>query len=131
MQIIVLLIDDDPTLTQLYRQALTLEGFIVHVAANGPQGIEATRSLTPDVIVLDLMMPEMSGWEVCRQLRTFYEGPILMLSAAVDSAGVMQALNDGADDYLVKPIPHNMLASRLKRLVRQARIGHQGQPSLD
>lgn len=121
-----LLVDDDPLLIQMYETALKLDGFEVFVAHTGTEGIEIAKSANPDVIVLDLMMPEMNGWDACREIRRFYTGPILMVSAVVDSTGVMRALESGADDYLVKPIPHNVLASRLKRLVRQARLNSSG-----
>ena len=116
------MIDDDTRLTAIYSELLTLEGFEVSVANLGVKGIELARQFQPDVIMLDLMMPGMTGWEVCRKIRTFSDVPILMISAVVDSDGVMQALEEGANDYLVKPVPGGVLVSRLKRLARQARI---------
>jgi DNA-binding response OmpR family regulator len=118
----VLVIDDDPTITQIYHDILTTEGFEVFLANSGPTGLEAAQKLKPDVIVLDLMMPGMNGWEVCRQIRTFSQAPILMITAVVDPDGVMRALEAGADDYLIKPVPLGVIATRIRRLARQSAI---------
>ncbi|MDH3675199.1 MAG: response regulator [Anaerolineae bacterium] len=122
MSIRVLVVDDDPILTTALADSLPTEGFEVAVANSGSDGVEAVRRLEPDVIVLDLMMPGLSGWQVCEEVRTFSQVPILILSSLVDSEGVMLALEKGANDYLVKPVPHGSLAARLRRLARQARI---------
>lgn len=116
----VLVIDDDPTITTLYQNILPPQGFDVLVANSGPEGVQAARKLQPDVIVLDLIMPGMTGWEVCREIRTFSQTPILVLSAVVDAGEETRALDAGADDYLVKPIPRGILAARLRRLAQQA-----------
>lgn len=116
----VLIIDDDVLVTNMIKETLDPDSFEVFVANSGSEGIETTRQLKPDVIVLDLMMPGMSGWEVCRTIRTFSQVPILVLSAVIDSERVTRALDDGADDYLVKPVPTGMLASRIKRLMKNA-----------
>ena len=122
MSIKVLVIDDDPTLTSVLTDALPSRGFVVSAANSGTEGVEQARLIKPDVIVLDLMMPGISGWQVCELIRAFSQVPILILSSLVDSDGVMLALENGADDYMVKPVPHEALAARLKRLSRQARI---------
>ncbi|MBN1995880.1 MAG: response regulator [Anaerolineae bacterium] len=118
----VLIIDDDAVLTSILKDTLTRETFEVFVANSGSEGIRAIEQLMPDVVVLDLMMPGLSGWEVCRRIRAFSQVPILVLSAVVDPAMVMQALDEGADDYILKPVTTNVLASRLRRLTKQARI---------
>ena len=86
------------------------------------EGIKIIHQIQPDVVVLDLMMPGMTGWEVCQAIRMFSQVPILILSAVVDHELVMQALDNGADDYIVKPVATNVLVSRLRRLTQQARI---------
>ena len=116
----VLIIDDDRNLTEMFKLAIPQQDFEVFTANSGPEGIETMRQMQPDVIVLDLMMPDMDGWQVCREIRSFSQVPILVISAIVDSQQVMRALDEGADDYLVKPIVPEVLISRLKRLVRQA-----------
>ena len=118
----VLVIDDDILLTKTLKDALNPNTFEVFVTNSGSEGIELAHQLEPEVIVLDLMMPGMNGWEVCRAIRTFSQVPILILSAVVDPEMVMQALDEGADDYMIKPVAFSVLASRLKRLTQQARI---------
>ncbi len=118
----VVIIDDDILLTDMLKEVLPADTFEVSVANSGREGIEAVRQVEPDVIMLDLMMPGISGWEVCRAIRIFSQTPILVVSAVVDSQGVMQALQAGADDYLLKPLPQGMLLiSRLKKLAQRAR----------
>jgi two-component system KDP operon response regulator KdpE len=122
MSIKVLVIDNDAAVTATYKDGLPAQEFEVFVANSSLEGINMAHQIQPDVVVLDLMMPQMSGWEVCRTIRTFSQVPVLIISAVVTSEGVMQALEEGANDYIVKPVPLGVLASRLKRLVRQARI---------
>jgi DNA-binding response OmpR family regulator len=120
MSLKVLVIDDDPMVTEIYNGILTAQGFEVFLANSGPKGLEAMQKLNPDVIVLDLMMPGMNGWEVCQQIRTFSQAPILMITAVVDPDGVMRALEAGADDYLIKPTPGEVIAARIRRLARRS-----------
>ena len=81
----LLIIDDNPGITDMLELILPPEGFDVTTTNNGPDGIEATKRLEPDVILLDLMMPGVDGWQVCREIRSFSQLPILILSAVVDS----------------------------------------------
>jgi DNA-binding response OmpR family regulator len=118
----VLVIDDDPLVTNFLRDSLSRISFEVFVAHTGPEGIKIIHQVQPDVVVLDLMMPGMSGWEACQAIRVFSQVPILVLSAVIDHELVMRALDYGADDYIVKPVATNVLASRLTRLTQQARI---------
>jgi DNA-binding response OmpR family regulator len=118
----VLVIDDDVLLTDLLRDSLSRSSFEVFVVNSGAEGVKVIHQLQPDVVVLDLMMPGMTGWEVCKAIRTFSQTPILILSAVVDHELVMQALDNGADDYIVKPVATNVLASRLRRLTQQVRV---------
>jgi len=118
----VLVIDDDPFLTKFLKDSLSQSSFEVFVSNSGTEGIKIIHQILPDVVVLDLMMPGMSGWEVCKAIRIFSQVPILILSAVVDHELVMQALDNGADDYIVKPVATNVLVSRLRRLTQQARI---------
>ncbi len=120
----VLVIDDDFALTELYSFSLSRRGFEVLIAHGGEEGIALTKEHTPDVLLVDLMMPGTSGWDVIREVRTFSDVPILVLSAVVDSTQMMKALDLGATDYLVKPTPDATLVARLNRLTRQARITH-------
>ncbi len=122
MSIKVLIIDDDTDITTLYKDILPIQGFEVFTANSGLEGIELTRQIQPQVILLDLMMPEMSGWEVCCIIRTFSQVPILINSAVIESERVMQALEAGANDYIVKPVALGVLVSYLRQLVKQAQI---------
>ena len=96
------------------------EGFEVTSVNSGSAGIAATQQLNPDVIVLDLMMPGVDGWQVCRKIRSFSQVPILILSAVIDSEQVNRALNEGANDYLVKPARLDELVAHMKKLVENS-----------
>ena len=116
----VLTIDDDPAMTELLTLVLKTHGLDAYMANSGEEGLQMIHKLSPDVVILDLMMPGMDGWQVCTQVRSFSTVPILILSA-LDSPGlVARALDGGADDYLVKPVPSGVLVAHLNTLVRRA-----------
>lgn len=117
----VLAIDDDLATTELLSLLLGRHGFEVLTANSGRTGIELVRQEAPDVVILDLMMPEMDGWQVCQAIRAFSQVPILILSALDSPGKVASALDAGADDYLVKPVPSGMLVARLLNLVRRSK----------
>ena len=117
----VLVIDDDDATTEMFKLILEPKQFEVHVVNTGPEGVDEAQRFSPDVVVLDLLMPEMNGTEVCRKIRAFSQVPILVLSAVSKPGMVAQALDEGADDYLLKPITSSVLIARLKRLVWRAR----------
>jgi two-component system KDP operon response regulator KdpE len=115
----VLVIDDNPATTELLTLLLKPHGFEVLAAHSGGEGIRLTKEQTPDIIILDLMMPGMDGWQVCGQLRTFSQIPILVLSALDNPGNVAAALDAGADDYLVKPASSGLLIARINMLTRR------------
>ncbi len=120
----VLAIDDDPAMTELLTLLLKTHGFNVLTANSGIDGVEIAHKESPDVIILDLMMPGMDGWQVCARIRTFSTVPILIFSA-LDSPGmVASALDAGADDYLVKPVPSGVLIAHLNKLTRRVDMNH-------
>lgn len=119
MAIQTLLIDDDPDLAAVLRSLLRGQDVEVHSVLTGAEGVEACRSNPPDVIVLDLLMPGMDGWDVCQKIREFSNVPILILSALGAPGSVARALDAGADDYLIKPVHASLLASRLRTLIRR------------
>jgi DNA-binding response OmpR family regulator len=119
MAIEILLIDDDPDFSIMLRTLLRGRDFQVRSVYTGDEGIEACRENPPDVVVLDLLMPNYDGWEVCEQIRDFSDVPIIILSALGAPASVARALDAGADDYLIKPVHASLLASRLNALVRR------------
>lgn len=115
----VLVIDDDLGMTDLLTILLTPASSDVLAANSSAQGIEMTRQHNPDVVILDLMLPEMDGWSVCKLIREFSDVPILILSA-IDSPGMIaEALDNGADDFLTKPISSGTLIAHLNKLVRR------------
>lgn len=118
----VLIIDDDPAMTELLDIVLKPRGFDVTTCNTGEEGVELTRQIRPDVIVLDLMMPGMDGWKVCAAIRAFSNVPILILSALDGPGMVASALDAGADDYLVKPVPSGVLVAHLNNLTRRGGI---------
>jgi DNA-binding response OmpR family regulator len=101
---------------------LRTRGFDASIANSGEEGIKLIREISPDVVILDLMMPGMDGWQVCTEVRSFSNVPILVLSA-LDSPGIVAgALDAGADDYLVKPVPSGVLLAHLNTLSRRATV---------
>lgn len=119
MAIEILLIDDDPDLPLMLQTMLRGQDMQVRPAFTGEDGIAACREMAPDLVILDLMLPQMDGWEVCRELRAFSDVPILVLSALGAPGCVARALDAGADDYLIKPVHATLLASRIRTLVRR------------
>jgi two-component system response regulator MtrA len=114
----LLIIDDEVLFTRLLQDSLPGDLFEVFIVHSGAAGNEVARQLRPDLIMLDLMMPGLSGWETCQAVRTFSQVPILVVSAVIELNGVMQALEAGADDYLLKPVPMGVLVSHLKSLIQ-------------
>ena len=117
----VLIVDDDETITGLLSQMVEFSGFEAHAENSGAAGVDAVRRLNPDIVILDLMMPGMSGWDVCKEIRTFSQVPVLVLSAVTDSQLVMQSLENGANGYLVKPVPEKVLISHIRELLGRTR----------
>jgi len=118
----VLLVDDDKMITDPLARALTRAGYTVLVAHNGREGLALANEKQPDVVVLDVMMPQMDGWDVCRILRQNSTVPILMLTALGDEVDRILGLELGADDYLTKPFSSRELVARLKALLRRVEL---------
>ncbi len=116
----VLMIDDDPAMTELLTLFLRTHGLDAYMANSGEDGLRLMRKLSPDVIILDLMMPGMNGWQVCTEIRSFSNVPILILTALDNPGMVASTLDAGADDYLVKPVPSGVLIAHLNTLARRA-----------
>lgn len=115
----VLVVDDDPKLAEMLRRTLAYEGFDVGTAASGAEGLRLARERSPDVVVLDWMMPDMDGLAVCRRLRDAGDVPILMLTAKDAVQDRVQGLEAGADDYLIKPFALEELLARIRALLRR------------
>jgi DNA-binding response OmpR family regulator len=119
MAIEVLLIDDDVDLSMMLRTLLRGQDIQIRSACSGEEGVRSVHDSPPDVVILDLLMPGMDGWEVCERIRSFSDVPILILSALGSPGSVARALDAGADDYLIKPVHASLLATRLRTLVRR------------
>lgn len=118
----VLVVEDEDTLADSVRYHLEREGFDVAVAADGLVGVEQFREFTPDLIVLDLMLPRLSGLDVCRLVRTQSTVPIIMLTAKDGEADVVTGLEVGADDYMTKPFSMRELVSRVRANLRRVNM---------
>jgi DNA-binding response OmpR family regulator len=117
----VLVIDDDIDMTAMLTMVLGTAGFDVKAANTSLDGVNTARSWSPDVIILDLMMPGMDGLQVCHEVRQFSQVPILILSVVDKPGTIAQALDEGADDYLVKPVPGGVLIAHINTLSRRNR----------
>ena len=117
----ILVVDDDAPMAELVGEYLRSEGMDVAVAGDGPSALEAVRDRRPDVIVLDVMLPGFDGFEVLRQVRTFSDAYVIMLTARAEEIDRIVGLSVGADDYLVKPFSPRELIARVKALLRRPR----------
>lgn len=124
----IILIDDDPLITEPLARALTQQGFDVSVANNGRTGLAQVLAEQPDIVILDIMMPEMDGWAVCRAIREQSVVPILMLTALNEEIDRILGLELGADDYLVKPFSTRELIARIKALLRRIEFDQKQSP---
>jgi DNA-binding response OmpR family regulator len=119
MTIKLIVIDDDTAVTDLLSLLLKSQGFEVFATNNSSDGLNMVREIQPDLVILDLMMPEMDGWEVCRAVRQFSQVPIIILSALNDPSMIASVLDAGADDYLTKPTPSRVLVAHINRLTKR------------
>ncbi len=117
----VLVVDDEAPIRELLRGYLEAEQFDVHEASDGPAAVDLARSLGPDVVILDVMLPGLDGIEVCRQIRTFSDAYVLMLTARSEEIDRIIGLTVGADDYVVKPFSPRELVARIKAVLRRPR----------
>lgn len=120
----VLAVDDDPTILRLLQVNLEMDGHEVHTVDNGRDAIDRVAEIEPDVMLLDVMMPHVDGWEVCEQLRAdpaFDHLPIVFLSARAQEADLARGRAVGADDYITKPFDPLALVEVVERLARDGR----------
>ena len=118
----ILVIEDDPRIQKALQRQFTTEGFIVHAAVNGTDGLAAALALKPDAVILDLMLPGMSGRDVCKNIKgSLPETPVLILSAVTEVADKVLLLEIGADDYITKPFSPRELLARLQAALRRGR----------
>ncbi len=118
----ILVVEDEISLQETLAYNLKKQGYVVHTAATGGQALTSAREIKPDLILLDIMLPEMDGFEVCRTLRQEMNTPILMLTARDDEIDRVVGLEVGADDYLTKPFSMRELLARVKAMLRRVRL---------
>ncbi len=117
----ILIVEDDINTAALVRTYLEKEGFSVLHAADGLMGLQLSKETEPIFVILDIMLPGLDGWEVCRELRTFSNVPVLMLSAREEEIDRIKGLAIGADDYVIKPFSPRELVERVKAILRRVR----------
>lgn len=118
----VLIVEDDPNTSSLVETYLQREGFTTIAAFDGEQALELAKRHKPGFVILDIMLPKMDGWEICRQLRTVSDVPILMLTAREEEIDRVLGLSLGADDYVVKPFSPRELVARVKAILRRTQL---------
>jgi len=117
----ILVIEDDDSLSRLVRLQLERANYEIATCPDGPTGIETTRTFQPNLILLDVLLPGMNGWEVCARLQEITEAPIVFLTALGSDSDLGQGLDLGADDYIIKPFSYKELLARVKAALHRAR----------
>ena len=126
----ILIVEDDPNIAELVQMYLEKEGYNTRIASDGGQGIDLFRQLRPDLVLLDIMLPVMDGWNVLRTIRQDSKTPVIMLTAKGETNDKVQGLKQGADDYLTKPFNILELKARVRALLRRAAGVQRSQGSL-
>ena len=119
MAITVLIVEDDKNIAELLQMYLEKEGYAVALAADGGQGVSKFRAIKPDLVLLDLMLPVMDGWGVCKAIRAESQVPIIMLTAMGETADKVTGLKGGADDYITKPFEMKEVLARIEAVLRR------------
>ena len=116
----ILVVDDEPSIQELLKLELEFEGFIVDTASDGQEALDKVESFNPDLILLDLMLPKINGYDVCKKVNAEKSIPIIMLTAKTDIIDRVLGLELGADDYMTKPFDNRELIARVKALLRRS-----------
>ena len=119
MAVSVLIVEDDRNIAELLQMYLEKEGYAVTVAADGGQGLQKYRTIKPDLVLLDVMMPVMDGWAVCKAIRAEAQTPIIMLTAKSELDDKVAGLRYGADDYITKPFEMKEVLARIEAVLRR------------
>ena len=122
----VLVVEDEPDVAELIRYNLAKEGFEVRVVANGMVGLRQARDLKPDIVLLDIMIPELNGWEVCRRLKQDQDTrgiPVIMVTGRAEEGDKVLGFEMGADDYVTKPFSPRELLARVRAVLRRGKSG--------
>ena len=120
MAVSVLIVEDDRNIAELLQMYLEKEGYAVTVAGDGAQGLSKFRAIKPDLVLLDVMMPVMDGWTVCKTIRAESQTPIIMLTAKGETEDKVSGLKSGADDYITKPFEMKEVLARLEAVLRRS-----------
>ena len=129
MAISVLIVEDDRNIQELLQMYLEKEGYAVTVASDGGQGLSKFRAIKPDLVLLDVMMPVMDGWAVCKAIRADSQTPIIMLTAKGETDDKVSGLRSGADDYVTKPFEMKELLARIEAVLRRTGSAPAAEPS--
>ena len=121
----VLIVEDDRNIQELLQMYLEKEGYAVTVAGDGGQGLQKFRAIKPDIVLLDVMMPVMDGWAVCRTIRSESQTPVIMLTAKGETEDKIMGLKTGADDYVTKPFEMRELLARIEAVLRRTDRGQE------
>ena len=120
MAVSVLIVEDDRNIAELLQLYLEKEGYAVTIAGDGAQGLDKFRAIGPDLVLLDVMMPVMDGWAVCKAIRAETQTPIIMLTAKGETSDKVQGLKSGADDYITKPFEMREVLARIEAVLRRS-----------
>ena len=115
----VLVVEDDGNISELLRLYLEKDGFIVDIASDGGKGVTEFEKFSPDIVLLDIMLPVLDGWGVCREIRAVSKVPIIMLTAKGETFDKVNGLEMGADDYITKPFDVKELIARIHAVMRR------------
>ena len=115
----ILIIDDDVNICELLRLYLEKEGFSTETVTDGLKAVDAFKSYSPDLVLLDIMLPGLDGWQICREIRKFSQAPIIMLTAKGETFDKVLGLELGADDYITKPFEPKEVIARIKAVLRR------------
>lgn len=116
----ILIVDDDTNICELLRLYLEKEGFVTKIVNDGMSAIDAFKQENPDLMLLDIMLPHLDGWQVCREIRKFSDKPIIMLTAKGETFDKVLGLELGADDYVTKPFDTKEIVARIKAVLRRS-----------
>lgn len=117
----ILIVDDEPNLLTAIKHSLEQDGYQVTTASDGQEALRIFYSERPDLLILDIMMPEMDGWQVCQRIREMSDVPIIMLTAKAEKADIMKGFALGIDDYITKPFYLEELLARVRAALRRSR----------
>ncbi len=126
----ILIVDDDPMLSELIGYNLESEGYAIVRAQDGREGLAKFETEQPDLVILDVSMPKLNGWEVCERIRAVSDTPVMMLTAQGREEDIVRGLDLGADDYLTKPFQVRVLLARIRAALRRAHLSPEPEPEV-